>query len=155
MAPVTVTESFSAEWPYVINHYEKSGDIRTRIQITSNVPGATPEVITVRKTFRQKDATVNNPNPRIGLRADPLILSSNDEVRTSLIRTAGSEVAAKIVAAVLKAKASEVRVKAENASRRGNSIDATEAYVDLVHIMRPYDSTAAARLLERLRRQRR
>jgi tetratricopeptide (TPR) repeat protein len=155
MAPVTVTESFSAEWPYVINHYEKSGAIRTRIQITSNVPGATPEVITVRKTFRQKDATVNNPNPRIGLRADPLILSSNDEVRTSLIRTAGSEVAAKIVAAVLKAKASEVRVKAENASRRGNSIDATEAYVDLVHIMRPYDSTAAARLLERLRRQRR
>ncbi len=153
IAPATITESFPARWPYVINHYEKSGTIRTSIRIT-NATGVTLDAITVRKTFRQEDATVDNPNPRIGLHADPLILCSNDEVRASMIHAAGSEVAAKIVAAVLKAKASKIRAKAQNASRRGNSIDATEAYMELVHLMEPYDATEAARLLERLRRQR-
>ncbi len=154
VAPATITESFSANWLYVINHYEKSGAIRASIRIT-NATGVMTDAITVRKTFRQADTTIDNPNPRIGLSSDPLILSSNDEARTSMIHAAGSEVAVKIVAAVLKARASEVRAKAENASRRGNSIDATEAYVNLVHLMKPYDATEAARLLERLRRQRR
>ncbi len=155
VVPATVTESFSAEWPYVTNHYEKSGVIQAGIRIASNATGATPNAITVRKTFRRKCTTVDNPNPRIGLRSYPLILPSNDEVRTSLIQVAGSEVAVRIISAVLKAKASEVRAKAQNASRNGNSIGATEAYVDLVHLMKPYAAAESAKLLERLRRQRR
>ncbi len=151
VAPYTVTESFSAKWPYVINYYEKSGIISASIRIT-NAGGVTTDAITIRKTFRQTDTTIDNPNPGIGLRVDPLTLCSNDEARTSLIQAAGSEVAVKIVAAVLKAKASEVRAKAQNASRRGNSIAATEAYVDLVHLVKPYDATEAARLLKSLHR---
>ncbi|MCK4625698.1 MAG: hypothetical protein KAV00_10335, partial [Phycisphaerae bacterium] len=85
VAPYTITESFSANWPYVINYYEKSGVIRASIRIT-NADGVTIDAITVRKTFRQTDTTIDNPNPRIGLRVDPLILCSNDEARTSLIR---------------------------------------------------------------------
>ncbi|MDY7009669.1 MAG: tetratricopeptide repeat protein [Planctomycetota bacterium] len=149
--PVTVRRAFPAEWQYVVNYYDKSGAIRTRIRITSSTAGAKPEAITVQKTFRREDSTISNANPGIGLGADPLDLPSDDAVRSALVQAAGSEASGRIVAAVLKARAGEVRAKAEASSRAGDSINAFEAYVDLAHIMAPYDPVESARLIGKLR----
>ena len=153
--PASVARDFPADWPYVVEHYEKTGAVDAGIRITRRGESQAVAATSVSKAFRRGDSTISNANPAVGLAAEPLNLPSDAEVRRQLLQEAASEASAWILSAVLGARVAEVRAGAAEFSRQGKTADATEANADLVHLLGAHDAAASADLLRRLRDEQR
>lgn len=149
-APAMVTRPCPATWSYVVCYHTRSGTLAASIEVTAQAGGAATETFTVREALRWDDTTIENANPRIGLRADSLNLPSDRTIRDNLLRSASSQAAVKIIASVLKARIARVRAEAARASSEGNSVEALEATVDLAHLVGWSDARGGRHMLDAL-----
>lgn len=148
-APATVLRGFPAEWPYTINHYEK----RATAEALVRFDGASDKVTTeeaVALSAVANDKTIDNANPEIGLREDPLTLPTDDALRSDLARRGADQLARLILVALLKPMADEADEQTARAKEAGATLDAIEAGVDRMMLLRPIDRREADRALRPL-----
>lgn len=148
--PATIVKSFPADWDYTVHHYEKTGMIGLGLRVSDGAGRGVAD-FTVGETFHQKDETIDGANPAIGLRADPLKLASDTEVTRRLINAASDQAAGRILVATVNARCSRVRSAVQKSERSGKPLEATEARVDLVHLLEFVSPKEAGRLLDDLR----
>ena len=151
-APAMVRQAFPAEWPYVVKHYQKVGSAETAIQVTSVIKNAVVRADTVRRQARYSDSTIENANPGIGLGADGLALPSDASIRQLVLGRATSDTASKLLAAVVSARVTALKATADGLSRGGDRVRAMEAAVDYARVLEAASPSAAARLLNSLKK---
>ncbi|MHC4716744.1 MAG: hypothetical protein ACYS5V_07235, partial [Planctomycetota bacterium] len=101
--------------------------------------------------YAARDATIDGANPAIGLPEDPLDLPDDTAVRASLLRAAAGQIALQVVPAVVADRIDLTRRRAEQLRRRGKTLEAAEARMDLIHLLKPIRAKEAAGLLAEVR----
>ena len=150
-APRTALADTPAQWPYVLHTHEKTGLAHARAQVVHPTTGTVVLAQEFRKSSADKDEVVDNPNPAVGLKRDPLQLPSDAEVRRKLLDDLASDTAAKVVAAIVDGRAKELKTLADTLTRDGRGNEATEAYVDLATFIEPAQPKEAASILDQLK----
>ena len=148
-APAKVTQEVPAQWAYTLRHYEKTGTITADLDIARGAETMRTEQ--VRKQSTAKDTTIEGANPAIGLADDPLDLPDDAAVRGSLIRAAAGQIALDVLPAVIGDRIDKTRRQAEQLAREGKPLEAAEARMDLVHLLKAVRAKEAAGLLAEVR----
>jgi len=148
-APAKVTRKIPAQWAYTVRHYEKTGAISTNLHLAS--PAGTMRQEKVNRQFAAKDTAIEGANPAIGLAEDSLDLPDDAAVRTSLIQAVAGEIARRAVGAVIADRIEATRRRAERLAGEGKALEAAEARMDLVQLLKPIRSKEASGLLTQVR----
>lgn len=148
--PTTVTRAFSGEWPYVVEHFSKTGTCEVSLEVRA-ADGRLIDAFTVARGAEAGDSTVPQGNPDIGLNGDPLVLPSDEQMRNTLITSTGQATAGRIISAVLEARLDQARSRAQRAQRDGRAEDALEAYADVFMLLDAFRPREAAELFQTLR----
>ena len=151
-APATVIVDVPAQWPYVVETFEKSATMVASIQVTETAGGTVVHCDTVRRQSSNTDQATQTANPAVGLAADPLVLPSDDDIRRALLAAIESDVASRVAAAVVQARVSRAQARAAQLSREGKDVEAVEANVDAALLVEALNSGEASRVLNELRR---
>lgn len=102
--PQTVLRQFPAAWPYVVEHHEKTGTFDVVLQVVNTATGKAIYQDTVRGSQRSEDATIQNPNPAVGLQPDPLKLPTDDQISQMLLDNAADEITTRVLTEVVVAR---------------------------------------------------
>ena len=148
--PQMVLVESVAEWPYVVETYEKRGTMVAALRVT-DAAGKIVYSDSVQSQSTSRDTTIRGANPAIGLGDDPLQLPTDHAVRQTLLAAAAKESAMQLVAAVVQERIKAAQVRAEGLSVTGNDIQAFETYVDAALLVEPLDPEEAQRVLAQLR----
>jgi len=149
--PTTVMADFPAEWPYVVHFHRKTGSAEASLRIMHPTSTSVVHTDRIRRSSVSDDATIDNPNPGVGLRPDPLVLPSDESVRQLLIDRLGDEAAATLISALLRTRTAELKSGAEALARQGNTIEAIEVLVDLARTIEGTKPKEASTIIERLK----
>ena len=150
-ASATVVVSFAAQWPYTMQHHEKRGLAEVSIRISRAATGDVTHTDAVRESCVHRDTTIDNANASIGLSSDPLVLPSDEAVRQTLIDELADKSSDRLLSALMRIRADEMRGRAEALEREGDTERAVEAFVDLSRTLEKTDPKETAAIIERLR----
>jgi hypothetical protein len=128
--PAFVYHDVTEEWPYTVQHYEKTGELRLRVELAAADGAAVGEPFEVAPSARYTDRVTVNANPGVGVRSDGLSLPTDRRVREALIGAACDEAARGILAAAVRARLAAARARGDRLGREGKPADALEARVD-------------------------
>jgi tetratricopeptide (TPR) repeat protein len=148
--PQMVIVETAAEWPYVVETYEKRGTMVAVLRVT-DAAGKIVHSDSVQGQSTSGDATIRGANPAIGLGDDPLQLPTDHAVRQTLLAATAKESAAQLVAAAVQQRIKAAQVRAEGLSAAGDDTQAVETYIDAALLAEPLDPKEAARVLTKLR----
>jgi len=149
--PPSVMADFPAEWPYVVHVYHKTGSADVTIQVTHPTAASVVYSDRIRKANVHEDATIANPNPALGLGADPLVLPDDTSVRNALLDQLIPEATARLLSGVVGARIEELEANSETLSRQGRNAEAIEALVDLARTLEGASPEEAARIISQLK----
>ena len=149
--PTTVVVQATAQWPYTVETFEKSGALSAGLEIVDGATGRVVHTEAVQRTSRDTDQTIQNANPAIGLSDDAATLPSDAEVCDALVRSAAGELAGRVLSAVVQARVNAAQGRAQRLSAAGNDSEAVEAYVDAALLVEPLNAAEARRVLKELR----
>lgn len=149
-APHVVTQAFPAAWRYLVHYYEKTGGAEVDLQLRDVAANTTVKTDTLTAKTRYDDTTVQNANPAIGLPEDPLELPDDGGVHRWLIDASADEAAARLVAALVEARAAALKSQAEALARQGRELAAVEAQVSYALTIEGANPKGAAQVLARL-----
>lgn len=148
--PLMIRREVTAEWPYAVLHYERTGTISARLRLV-DAGGAVLATRTVHKSAGYQDCTTDKPNPHLGLPADTLDFPSDGDVRSALLGAAAGEAARAILAAAIDARISHFNAAAKELNRAGKTDQAVEAMVNTAVLMEVTNPGQAAKLFRELR----
>ncbi|MBT3375368.1 MAG: tetratricopeptide repeat protein [Lentisphaerae bacterium] len=150
--PRTIVEVHRKTWPYVRVTERKTGRLVARLNLVSTKTGkpAAEQVFEVSK--QDQDDAIENPNPDIGLKSDPLILRTNQSIRGSLLNAASIRTAEAAIDMVH--EQIRLRLEQERDAVRGQDLvspQRLEREVTAILARQARGSTSATADLEQLR----
>jgi len=154
-APHTVTEHVPAQWQYTLKRYRRKGVVEVVLHVGSPATRAVLHTDRIQRHVIHYDQAIENANPGIGLRADPLQLPSAQSIGSTLLDAAAREAATQVLAACLRTREAELGAAAESLRRSGKAPEALEALVDQARVRQASDPRRAADMLRRLQQARR
>ncbi len=149
--PPRIVREVPADWAYGIEYYEKTGTVEATVRVTDAASGRAILADALRRHRREEDTTIQNANPAIGLAAKPLRLPPDEAVREGLLAEAGDEAAARVLAAVLAARAAERQAASDRLLAEGKVAEAVEAGTDAAVLREPIDPQKAGLQMKGLR----
>jgi hypothetical protein len=149
--PPRIVRDVPADWAYAVEYYEKTGTVEATLRITDAASGRAILADALRRHRREEDTTIQNANPAIGLAAKPLKLPPDEAVREGLLAEAGDEAAARVLAAVLAARAAERQAASDRLLAEGKVAEAVEAAMDAAVLREPIDPQKAGLQMKGLR----
>lgn len=155
LAPLTVRFPIPGEWRYTVQHFRKTGVLEGAAVVTRPAPeGAAARefgTLPLGFVFRQEDDVIVNPNPQVGLQADPLQLADDATCFKTAVDAAAVDGAARILGVVLRDRSAEFQAQADQAAAAGDKARAFELSVLAGVLVEPVDSARAAALFSVLR----
>jgi len=148
--PARIVRESPADWPYVVEYYEKTGTVEASIRVTDVATGRAILADALRQHASHEDTAIQGANPAIGLEAKSLALPPDEQVREGLLEAAGKEAAARIRAAILKARATARQAESDQLLAKGKVAEAVEAGVEAALLWEPLDAKKAALLMKGL-----
>ncbi len=150
--PAFVTQTFPAQWPYIVDHYEKTGRMTVSVSVGATA-GGRPAQSVAEEVRSHRDATTRNANPEIGLDRDPLSLPADGSIRRTLVHSVAMKACEQVLAGALRSRADALAASARGFTAKGDAGAALEAAVDSALVTEPVNSLAADKQLKYLRRQ--
>lgn len=151
--PPVVVQEFEEQWPFTVTHHERFGEAEARLEVTRVADGARLASEPIREGVAYRDATIDNPNPAVGLGEDPLQLPPEGRIQRELIGALAGQAAEKLVAALVEARIADLRAEADRLRRAGHEGAAMELDVDAATLIEHLDGSEAKRMLADLRRR--
>jgi hypothetical protein len=151
--PDTVWENVTAHWPYTIERhaFRVAGD--AGLLVVETATGRIVHGKPLRAHAGRTDTTIRNPNPDIGLQADPLELPPVEGARRDVREQLAAEAAAQAVRAILAHRAAELQDRARALADAGKTARALEARVIRALFLAHSDPDESNRLLTTLQQQ--
>ena len=150
--PSMVRVACQMEWPYDVNHYEKTGSLVAQTSIEHRPTGVVIGRRFIERSTTSSDSTIDRSNSAVGLHDDGLDLPSDAQVRRSLLDSAAGEQAAEILSLLWLDRRAELRASIDKHLVDGNTSAAVEAQVADAVLLKAIDPKAAERQLDRLLR---
>lgn len=149
--PATVMRVVPAEWPYLVEFHVKAGAVAASWRVTDTAAGKVVAGAPLNRTRQFEDATIQNPNPGIGLDEKPLNLPADDKVRETVLDDAAGEAAGKVLAAVLAARAAALQAESQRRLAEGKTAEAIEVGADAAVVKESVHRGEAGNLMKFLR----
>ncbi len=148
--PTMVRRASIAEWPYIVEHYRKTGIIQVAVRIEDAAGRTVSRSVSDSATF--SDQTIDNANAAVGLDPNPLALPDAQQIMAELIEDAAPKAAAAAMQAVLSDRADRLEQEARRLEAAGKPQLALEYRVDRARVIETFDRGGAGRLLDTLGR---
>jgi hypothetical protein len=149
--PATVLRRTTAEYPYTVEFHERTGTLEASLRVTSSRTGEAVASDAVRQHREFQDTTVQNPNPAIGVPADPLQLPAEEAVRRTLVDDAAAEAAGKVLGAAIDARAAALQVESLALFAEGKVDEAAELGIMSAFLLQSVRPQEALLQMKRLR----
>ncbi len=124
--PPTVVREEPAQWPYTVEHHERTGRLDASAELVDLATGARQPAGGASPRAREADTTVLGANPGVGLAADPLELPPAAEIERRLVDEAADALADRVLAAALGARRAALEREAAALRQKGNVVEAVE-----------------------------
>ena len=151
--PLLVVET-PAQWPYTVQIHEKTARAAGTVAIR-RADGASLRQEALEGAAAARDETIVNPNPQVGLAADPLQFPADRVLQDNALAQAAGQAADWVLAAVAADFEATVRAAADRFVAEGKTDDALEVHVDLAILTRAARPDEGNRMLETLRAEQR
>ncbi len=149
--PNLIRQHIPAVWEYAVCRYEKTGTVAVRVSIRDQAGRVVARDIPVRASVSFDDTAVENPNARIGVRADDLDLPTDSRVLRAAVQAVAGKAARAALRAAIQSEARACREHIDALSGAGRTAEWIEASVELALLIEPIDAGESAHMLRRLR----
>jgi len=152
VAPLTITVVEQRRWPFTRTTYRKTGVARGSLSVTGP---ADVDAVKLAADHKETDSTIDRPNPRVGLDADPLSLTEDAAIEDGLLDEAAIEGSKALLRGVLTAEALRLQKVARGLVDKGDEAAALEYGVDAALLLESVKRDESQRILSTLRERQR